>query len=283
MRASFDYDYTKSEYLVGLETLTAQLARTQPRGKELVLWQMLGAITLVLVLTGYLYPRAVTAVLLALVAMGMAEAFIRNHAARRVLGISYDPTVSSCRVAIDEDGVSEHCAGRTRQWDWSSVRGVYEQGSVVTVHVAGWDMIVLPKRLWTNAGEREQLLASMRDRAAAALDPSAEQPSPPVSHAGFDALILAPIAAAIDMFLVVSLLLPAFTRGYGPLAERTGIAGGMAIVLGLSAVLGYAAYRLTKAWLPQLHARSPLAAQAAAQLLIWAFAAWFVGAYFRWW
>jgi hypothetical protein len=35
--------------------------------------------------------------------------------------------------------------------------------------------------------------------------------------------------------------------------------------------------------LPLLHARSPLAARIVAQLLIWAFAVWFAGAYLRWW
>ena len=280
MHTSFDYEYTKAEYLAGLETLTAQLARTQPRRKEMVLWQMLAAITLVFLLTGLLYPQAMTAVLLALVAMGVAQTLIQNHAARQTLGVSYDPSVASCQVTFGDEGLSEQCIGRRRQWSWNNVRGVYDHGSVVTVHVAGWDMIVMPKRLWDSAEEREQLLADIRERVAATLEPGAEPPSPPVTHAGFDALTLAPIAAAIDACLVVSLLLPAFTRGYGPIAERVGFAGGMAIVLGLSAALGSAAYKLTKALLPRLHARSPLAAQAAAQLLIWAFGIWFVGAYF---
>jgi len=277
----FDVTLTRQEYIVGLETLTAQLARTQPRSKELVLWQMIGAITVVLILTGFLYPRAVTAVMLALVVIGMAEAVIRNGAARRILGISYDPAVASCRVTIDDSGVAEECGERSRRWPWSGIRGVYNTGSVVVIHVAGWDMVVLPNRPWDSAEERQQLVAAMRERSGAALGAEAGPPSPPATHGGFETLTLAPIAAAIDMFLLVSLLLPTFTRSYGPLGARTGFAGGMAIVLLLSAALAYLAYRVTKAALPLLHTRSPLAAQIVAQLIIWAFAIWFAGNYFR--
>ena len=60
-----------------------------------------------------------------------------------------------------------------------------------------------------------------------------------------------------------------------------GFAGGMLLYTMLSAALGYGAYRAVRAGLPKLHARSPLAAQILSQLLIWAFAVWFVAAYFR--
>jgi hypothetical protein len=279
MIARFEVELTKAEYVVGLQALTGELARRDRDGNRRI-YERLALMVGLILAVGFLFPDAMTGIFFAIIAWALAEWVMARRWIGKAHGVSFDPSVGPATIEFADDGVTETAVLRTREWQWPAVRKVHVRDSALVFELIGWDMIVLPSRLWADADSRDAFLGEVRSRLPhSSADSVSSAPSPMPLTADF--FRLAAIGAFVDAFLVMALLLPAYTRRYGPLADDLGFAGGMLLYTMLSAALGYAAYRAVRASLPKLHARSPLAAQILAQLLIWAFAVWFVAAYFR--
>ncbi len=59
-----------------------------------------------------------------------------------------------------------------RQWGWDAVRRVHRPAGYIVIELAGWDMIVLPDRLWPRPADRENFIAGLGDKQAEILHPS---------------------------------------------------------------------------------------------------------------
>jgi hypothetical protein len=280
MRERFELTLTKPEYVVGLHALTGELVKQDTTGSRRI-FERLGAIALIIFATTIFFPKAMTGLFFVIVGVMIAEWLMAHRWTKSVHGVSFDPAVYPSVIEFNDEGISDRSASRTRTWQWTAVRRLHDLDSAVVFELQGWDMIVLPERLWPTRQDRDHFVSDARTMLTAPDEAVVSRLAP--SRLTADWFTTAAIAAFVDGFFVISLLLPAYTRRYGPLADQFGFAGGMLIVVLVSAALGYCAYRAVKAWLPKLHDKSPTAATITAQVLIWWFAAWYMGAYFRWW
>ena len=281
MRHEFQVELTRPEYIVGLETLSGELVKQDKDGGRRI-YERLALMVALILAVGYLFPQAVSGLFFVIIAWAIVEWAMARRWIGKAHGVSFDPSVGPATIEFTDEAITETNPLRSRTWQWAAVRGVHVRETALVFQFIGWDMLVLPRRLWPDADARTSFLNEIQPRLTVPSGEAlAEAPSPMPLTADF--FRLAAIGAFVDVFLILALLLPLYTRRFGPLADDLGFAGGMMLYTVLSAALGYVAYRTVKAYLPKLYARSPLAARILAQILIWAFAVWFAGAYFRWW
>jgi hypothetical protein len=281
MNQRFEVELTKSEYVIGLEALSGELVKhDKDRGRRI--YERLALMVALILAIGYLFPEAVSGLFFVIVVWAVVEWLMARRWIGRAHGVSFDPSVGPAKIEFGDHGITETTALRGRTWQWPAVRRLHVRDSALVFQTAGWDMIVLPTRLWSDQAARTKFLNEVRARLSDPAEKAVSEDASPMPLTA-DFFRLAAIGAFVDVFLILALLLPVYTRRFGPLADNFGFAGGMLLYTLLSAGLGFAAYRGVKTGLPLLHARSPLAARIVAQLLIWAFAVWFAGAYLRWW
>jgi hypothetical protein len=201
--------------------------------------------------------------LIIIVGFAVIEAVMSKVWVKSAHGASYDPAVGTQLVEFSDATISDTSAMRKREWGWDAVRRVHDRRAGLVLELVGWDMIVLPARLWGDPKERQAFVEEIRGRITRPAGEPVSTTSAP-APAKLDLFILAAIGAFVDVCLVGTSFLPL-------VASR----GAVAVVVLASAALGYGAYRLAKAQLPRLDARSPAAAAIVAHSLIWAFAVWF--------
>jgi len=281
MFARFEVELTKPEYVAGLEALSGELVKRDKDGARRI-YERLALMVVLILAVGYLFPEALSGLFFVIIVWAIVEGMMARRWIGKAHGVSFDPAVGPATIEFTADLISETTDPRTRHWQWSAVRKVHVRDLALVFEFVGWDMLVLPSRLWADLDARRAFLDEVSSRLPeSAADKVSTTPSPMLLTADF--FRIAAIGAFVDVFLVLALLLPEYTDRFGPLVDQLGFAGGMLLYTLISAALGYAAYRGVTAGLPRLYARSPLAARIVAQLLIWAFAVWFVGSYFSWW
>jgi hypothetical protein len=266
MRASFEYRLGRDEYVVGVQALTAELAKLDTNAPRHII-ERLGAVTAALLLVTYFYPESFVGLIVASFVILIVEMVLLPRRLRKVTGQSYDPAIADLRVDLTDEAVEETAAGRRRQWGWTAVRRIHERGSAIVIELAGWDMVVLPSRLWSDEDGKARFVEEARARVPEGASgglPSADAVPLDVN----ELQLLAALVAGLTPFFLMGSLLPAFTERYGAVADRIGLVGGMTLLLLLSAAAGYPVYRLARRGFPRLHARHPRIANLLAQLLV---------------
>jgi len=280
MHARFEVALSKEEYVVGLGALFGELAKVDPtRGRAI--FQRLATFVILLLAIGWFFPESMAGIFVLIISVAVIEAVISKFWIKSAHGASYDPGVGTQIIEFSDAAITETSTMRKREWAWDALRRVHDRQAGLVFEFVGWDMIVLPARLWDQPQERQRFLEEISGFIAR---PAGE----PVSAAILpdpgrqDLFNIAAIGAFVDVCLIVTAFLPIVPRRFFSIASEIGSFGAtMAIVLA-TAALGYAAYRLTKVGLPRLNARSPTAATIVAQSLIWAFAVWFGAVGLHW-
>jgi hypothetical protein len=278
MQAQFEYRLTKDEYILGLAALTDQLGR-QDDGRTRRILEQLAIVVAVLTVITFVFPDAVMGVLIAAVLLGILQGLLRERWIRGATGQSYDESVAQQHVEIADQGILTRCPLRERRWAWPAVRRIHDLEGAVVFELVGWDMIVLPDRLWNDRDARQAFLGEVR-----ALATEAASPDRPVKTASFDRLDLlriGAIAAGVDVLAIAVFSLPAH-RGPTPPVDDAAFLATFAILLLIGIALGYFAYRVARDALPRLHDSSPSAALLLSYLLVCAVPAYMLIAYLGW-
>lgn len=280
MHETFEVQLTKADYIVGLEALSAELAKLD-RTRNRMIYQRLAAVTVLLIATGWFFPQSMTGILFIIVGFAIFDGVMAKFWIRSAHGVSYDPRVGLQRLEFTDSGITENTPVRQRQWHWDAVRRVHDRPAAVVFELVGWDMLVLPSRLWVAEEDRQSFVDSLRERITHPVaEPISTAPSPvPARH---DLFHMAAIGAFLDVCLIVMILLPAYQLAYVSMAEAIGRTGLLIATLLVSAALGYAAYKVARIGLPRLDARSPAAATAISYVLIFAFVAWLGASQLGW-
>ena len=273
MDEKFEVRLSKEEYVVGLDALFGELAKLDPTRNRMI-FQRLAAVVLLILATGWLFPEALTGLLFVIVGYALLEGLIGQFWLKSAHGASYDPDVGVQNLEFTDTAITDTSAIRKRQWGWDAVRRVHDRDAALVFELVGWDMIGLPARLWKSPEDRRRFLDQIRGRITRPVGDAISRTAAPAPMKA-DLFTLGAIGAFVDVCLIVMWLLPTFSSRLGSLADRLGAAGAILLAVLVSALLGYLAYRVTKAGLPRLDARSPAAAAFVANALIWAFAVWF--------
>ncbi len=272
MHETFEVEITKAEYVVGLETLFAELAK-HDRNRSRMIYQQLAVVSVLLIGTGWLFPEAMAGLLFIIIGYALFAGVMGRFWFKSAHGASYDPEVGTQSVEFTDTGITDSSPIRERRWPWQAVRRVHDRQTALVFEFAGWDMLVLPYRLWNSAEERQAFLETIRARITRAVgEPIVGTAAPGPLQS--DLFKLAAIGAFLDVCLIVTFILPPYRGHMAALAQQIGTLGAVLAALLVAAALGYVAYRLTQKWLPRLNSRSPAAATAVAHLLIWAFVVW---------
>ena len=280
MQASFEVALSKEEYVVGLDALFGELAKLDPTRNRMI-FQRLAIVVLLILAISWFFPEAMTGLLFVIVGYALLEGLIGQFWLKSAHGASYDPAVGIQMLEFTDTAITDTSAIRQRQWSWDAVRRVHDCEAALVFELVGWDMIVLPARLWNAPEDRQRFVDEIRGRITRPVgDPISTAAAPAPMKA--DLFTLGAIGAFVDVCLIVMTLLPGFRELFGSLGNQLGATNSVLLVVLVSALLGYFAYPVTKAALPRLDARSPAAATFIANALIWAFAVWFGATWLGW-
>jgi hypothetical protein len=261
---------TKEDYVDGLRTVMGELGRQDPYRDRRV-WEQLAAFTLLFIVLFAVFRDAGMAVLVTLLAQVAVNSALGELWVRRSTGASYDRAMAHSTVSVFEDGLEDRTADRTRKWNWPAVRHVHDTGAALVFEMDGWDMLILPRRLWPDDQSKGGFLREARRLVPPRAD-SARGPAPDLNAR--DMLQVGAIAAGIDVLFATSVLADpaARTNGYGLVA----------LWLAIGVAAAYCAYRLVRSALLQLHAQRPRLALTLSQLLVLAVPLYILTAYLGW-
>lgn len=279
MHGQFRYRLSKDEYVVGLSALMNELGR-QDEGRTRRLVEQLAIFGLVLAAITVAFPDALVGLLVATLLLAVFMGALRARWLRGATGQSYDPAVADHEVEITGDGIFDRSPLRERRWSWSAVRSIHDLKQAVVLELAGWDMLVMPDRLWSNGEERSAFLQDIL-RFATDVRPAAvvgRKLAPVGTH---DLLTLGALAAAVDVFALASFAVPTL-RGWVPAIGDAAFVGIFAAMLLAGVALAYVAYRAARRTLMRLQDSWPAAAIGIAQALIWAVPVYMLIAYMGW-
>ena len=277
MRAEFDYELSKDEYVAGLTPLLDELAR-RDTGRTRRLLEQLAMAVVILGAISFAFPDALLALFAAMVLFAVFTAALAPRWFQTATGQTYDPAITAVHVEISDSGIVERTAMRERGWDWPAVRRLHEGRGVLALEMAGWDMLVLPYRLWDSDDERTAFVEALRALATAALPVEAPPNTARVDTR--DLLTIGAFAAAVDVLAVFVFAMPAY-RGAGEPISNGAFLGMFAGVLLVGCLVAYLAYRLARRGLDRLHDRSPWLAVGIAHALVWAIPLYMLLAYLR--
>jgi len=267
LNQQFEVHLSRADYAAGLTQLARGLERAG-RARRQLLFARLAVYVLILVIIAIAFPEGSTAVVASVFLFWLAELPIQAAFKVRLTGVSFDPDVQGrTRVEFNDRGIIETGKSRTRNWEWASFRRVHVPDGYVVLEFRGWDMIVLPDRLWEARDERLAFVSSLE-----ALQDEKTPPRPSslkdadASLRLIEPVLIARLFVCAQVFeSIFDLLLKQFadSRTSGPIA----LAGGSAAAATAWWVSGRA-FR----WLA---ARSPAKALAAAWIVIAAMILWF--------
>lgn len=278
MQAEFHYQLSREEYVAGLTPIMDELGR-QDTSRTRRLLEQLALAVLILGAISFAFPDAAVGLLAAIVLFTLLTSVLAPRWLNAATGISYDPTVTDMDVKISDSVIVERTGTRERRWAWPAVRRIHEARGVVALEMAGWDVLVLPHRLWDSDDQRSAFVEQLRTLATSALPIKTPRIAARVDVR--DLLTIGAIAAAVDVLAIVTFSIPAY-RGPGQPISDGAFLGMFAGLLLLGGVLAYLAYRFARRGLDRLHDRSPGFAMALAHALIWAVPLYMVLGYFGW-
>ena len=278
MHAHFKYRLTKDEYIVGLTALMDQLGRQDSSRTPRVLEQLTLFVVVFAVLAIF-FPEALPGLLIATLLVAVLQGALRGRWVRGATGQSYDPAVADQDVEFTDVGMIAHSSLRERRWTWAAVRRIHDLKSAIVVEFAGWDMIVLPDRLWTSMEERRAFVEDARVLAVDA--PAAESTVKPASFDTRDLLTVGALAAGVDVLALIVFAMPVHA-GPGRAVSDGAFLGTFAAVLLLGLLLAYVAFRVARNALARLYDGSPRFAIGITQALVWAVPLYMLTVYLGW-
>ena len=278
MQARFKYRLSRDEYVVGITALIDELTRQDKARTRRIIEQL--AIGVVAIgATTVFYPDALPGLLVATVVLAALSMVLGGRWVRASTGQSYDEGLADLELEIGDGGITEQAGRRERRWPWPAVRRVVETPSVIVLELVGWDMVVLPHRLWPGDEERAEFAAELRRLATNAQFRSVQRAPSPIGTPYL--LTVGAIAAGVDVLALVVFNLPVY-RGAGPPTGDAAFLGTFAALLLVGLGLAYVAYRVAQRGLERLSDSSPSAAVAITHLLVWAVPLYMLAAYFGW-
>ena len=274
MPGSFNVALTRDDYVSALGVVSSELGKRDPM-RDRRIWEQIGASALLVLVLTFIFRDAGSAVVVTILAASVLISALGTRWMRKSFGVSFDPATAHFTVEFTDQGIVEENPERRRQWQWAAVRQVHDTGAVLVFELDGWDMLILPNRLWPDAASKAAFLRQAREQ----VPPRAGSAKPASAHAiagpaVLDQLRIGAIAVGVDVLFAVSFLIPE-TDG----TMRTPVVI-MALLLGT--VAGYFAYRLARHFLPQLYAQSPRATQLLTQVLIFAVPLYIAASYLGW-
>ena len=278
MHARFQYELSRDEYVAGLAPLMDELGR-QDSSRTRRLLEQLAVAVVIIAMVGFAFPHAFPGLLAAIVLFTLFSALLAPRWVQAATGQSYDPAMTLLALEISDGGIVERTDKRERSWTWSAVRRIHDARGVVALEMAGWDVVVLPHRLWDDDDRRRAFVEELRHLATEALPPRTG--ATPARFDTRDTLTIGAIAAAVDVLAIVTFAIPAY-GGPGQPIGNGAFVGMLAGLLVLGCVLACFAYRLARKWLNELHERSPKLAIGIAQALVWAVPLYMALGYLGW-
>lgn len=160
----YQVELSRADYAVGLSALVAELARVDTaRGR--VLFARLAAGVAALILIAFAFPFSFPALVTAAMLIWFADMLVLSAFKTQTVGVSFDPAAHARnRIEFSDDSIVEQGELRARHWTWDAVRRVHLSSGHVVIELKGWDMIVLPNRLWPTPAERSAFVAELEAR-----------------------------------------------------------------------------------------------------------------------
>jgi hypothetical protein len=278
VQAHFQYRLTKDEYVVGLAPLMDQLGR-QDTGRISRLLEQLAMILVILAVIAVAFPQAFVGLLVATMLLAILHELLRPRWMQSASGTSYDPAVADHDVEITDGAIRSQSTLRDRQWSWAAVRRIHDLKQAIVLELVGWDMIVLPNRLWENGDARRAFLGEIHSLATDAFPTKGARR--PITIDARDLLTVGALGAAVDALFLIVHAFPAH-RGSAPAISDAAFVGTFAAVMLLGLAISYGIYRIAKIGLNRLHDAAPAFATATAYVLIWAVPLYILLDYLGW-
>lgn len=160
----FEVRLSRADYTVGLSALVGELARLDTARTRILFARLaLGIVTLVVV--AYAFPYSLPGLLASCLLVWLGDSLIQLAFRTQTVGASFDPAAhAEARIEFDDEAIVEQGDLRTRRWTWDAVRRVHLSPGYVVVELKGWDMIVLPDRLWPTPEGRRNFLVELEAR-----------------------------------------------------------------------------------------------------------------------
>lgn len=270
----FNVALTKADYVSGLSAITGELMRRDPF-RDRRIWEQIGAGALLFLVLMFVFRDAGWAIFVTLIAESFVVSGLGERWMRKSFGVSYDPATAHFTVEFNEHGIAEQNPDRTRDWKWAAVRQVHDTGTEVVFELEGWDMLILPNRLWPDTQSKMAFVRQARELVLPRPDiakpaATAREFSPIVR----DQLQIGAIAVGVDTLFASTFLVP----------DTGGPARTAAVITALliGAAAAYFAYRLARHVLPQLYVAYPRLTLAGCQVLILAVPLYIAAAYLGW-
>lgn len=160
-------ELSQADYAAGLTQLMGELAR-HDTARQRMLFARLAAYVVILIIITIAFPQGGMAVFSAVLLFWLAEFVIRAAFKTQLVGISFEPEAHALTdVQFNDDGIVAVDELRTRRWAWDALRRIHLPQGYVVLEFIGWDMIVLPDRLWSSPEERAAFIAELTPKQAA--------------------------------------------------------------------------------------------------------------------
>lgn len=273
MLGRFDVALTREDYADGLAVVTQELGKRDPV-RDRRIWEQLGAGTLLLIVLLFLFPGSDLAIVVTLLAEAFLLAMLGERWVRQSFGVSYDPATARFTVEFTDRGIAEQNPHRTREWQWAAVRQVHDNGDMLVIELDGWDMLILPSRLWPDAARKAAFLREARERVPPRPDATASSATTILEPKVRDQLQVGAIAAGVDVLFLIAFLIPQAGANISVPVVVT------ALLIGTA--LGYFAYRIARTALPRLYVLYPHVALIGTHVLIYAVPLYIVVAFLGW-
>lgn len=160
----YQIDLSKADYVAGLSAIVGEIARLDSaRGR--MLFVRLGVAIVTMIVVGFLFPYSFPGLIAACLLFWLGDMLVGAAFRTETVGVSFEPAAhAKARIEFGDDAIVERSDFRTRRWTWDAVRRVHLSAGHVVIELKGWDMIVLPDRLWATPAERSAFLAEVDAR-----------------------------------------------------------------------------------------------------------------------
>lgn len=207
MRASFEYELSKDDYLRGLQATTRSIA-AENRNRKRQVFEQVAALALIFVIASLLNPGASQAVVVTALLTLVGCCVVQLRFARHWREITFDPARSRIEVNLDEQGLVVLQGAAERRYAWSELRRIHDLQEALVLEFADWHAVSMPNALWANPAERAEFVEHIRS--------SARQILPDLPKVGaLQGLTLLLLLGAVAIGLVAMITLETWVRFAG--------------------------------------------------------------------
>lgn len=167
------YSVQREEFVAGLEAVVGSIMKTDMHRKwarrlEIFPYVLIGLLVACTLFLMYFFPylwREISILVIVFLLAIVAACLFLGTAQKAQLGGTYDPRRNhDLTVAFERDGA--HCIGREHRhaWNWSSLQRFHELPGIYVLEFAGYEMLIVPRRVFPSAREAYDWAARIRDR-----------------------------------------------------------------------------------------------------------------------